>query len=43
MAVMTENQKMMMESRTARVSNYGNAQTVVNASFTAYRIVTCIV
>ena len=32
MAVMTEDQEMMMASRTVRVSNYGNAQTVINAS-----------
>ena len=39
MEVMTENQEMMTESHTARVSNYRNAHTVVNASFTAYRTV----
>jgi len=43
MAVMTENQKVTMESHTARVSNYGNALTVINASFTAYSTITCIV
>ena len=43
MAVMTEIQETTAESHTARVSNYGNSQIVINASFTAYRTVACTV